>query len=193
MKILAFDTAVTGCSVAVYDSSLDQSWVERLETERGQAEFLVPMIQTAMKKAGLGFHDLDRIAVTIGPGSFTGVRIGLATARALSLASSKPLVGISTLELLLAQSGATGDTLVLVDTKRDDFYGQVFGSVAQEARIWQPSEVEASGLRVVQEIPDPVVLARLALGASLSTEMPQPIYLREAEVSTPKRAAPTTI
>lgn len=193
MKILAFDTAVMGCSVAVYDSSLDRSWVERLETERGQAEFLVPMIQSVMQKANVGFADLDLIAVTIGPGSFTGVRIGLATARALSLASGKPLVGISTLELLLAQSGVTGDALVLVDTKRDDFYGQVFGSAAQEARIWQPAEVEVSEFVTVQEIPDPVVLAKLAVTAPLQVDMPNPIYLRDAEVSTPKRAAPTAI
>lgn len=193
MKILAFDTAVMGCSVAVYDSGLDRSWVERLETERGQAEFLVPMIQSVMQKADVGFADLDRIAVTIGPGSFTGVRIGLATARALSLASGKPLVGISTLELLLAQSGVTGDALVLVDTKRDDFYGQVFGSAAQEARIWQPAEVESSGFVTVQEIPDPVMLAKLAIATPLQGDMPNPIYLRDAEVSTPKRAAPTAI
>jgi tRNA threonylcarbamoyladenosine biosynthesis protein TsaB len=193
LKILAFDTAVMGCSVAVYDSSLDRSWVERLETERGQAEFLVPMIQSVMQKANVGFADLDLIAVTIGPGSFTGVRIGLATARALSLASGKPLVGISTLELLLAQSGVTGDALVLVDTKRDDFYGQVFGSAAQEARIWQPAEVEVSEFVTVQEIPDPVVLAKLAVTAPLQVDMPNPIYLRDAEVSTPKRAAPTAI
>lgn len=182
-----------GCSVAVYDSGLDRSWVERLETERGQAEFLVPMIQSVMQKADVGFADLDRIAVTIGPGSFTGVRIGLATARALSLASGKPLVGISTLELLLAQSGVTGDALVLVDTKRDDFYGQVFGSAAQEARIWQPAEVESSGFVTVQEIPDPVMLAKLAIATPLQGDMPNPIYLRDAEVSTPKRAAPTAI
>jgi tRNA A37 threonylcarbamoyladenosine modification protein TsaB len=121
------------------------------------------------------------------------VRIGLATARALSLASGKPLVGISTLELLLAQSGVTGDALVLVDTKRDDFYGQVFGSAAQEARIWQPAEVEVSEFVTVQEIPDPVVLAKLAVTAPLQVDMPNPIYLRDAEVSTPKRAAPTAI
>ncbi len=193
MKILAFDTAVTGCGVAVYDSSLGQSWVERLETERGQAEFLVPMIQSVMQKAGVGFPDLDRIAVTIGPGSFTGVRIGLATARALSLASGKPLVGVSTLDLLLEQSGVAGDVLVLVDTKRDDFYGQVFGSAAQEPRIWKPEEAAASGLKTVQETPDPVALARYAVTAPLETEMPMPIYLRDAEVSTPKRAAPTAI
>lgn len=193
MKILAFDTAVTGCSVAVYDSSLDRSWVERLETERGQAEFLVPLIEAAMKQAGVTFADLERIAVTNGPGSFTGVRIGLATARAMALASGKPLIGVSTLDLLYAQSGGAGDALVVVDTKRDDFYGQVFGSAPQEARIWSQDEVKSAGLSVVQDVPDPVVLAKMAAAAPLPTQMPMPVYLRGAEVSTPKRVAPTAV
>lgn len=198
MRILAFDTAVMGCSVAVFDTVSGQSWTDSIVTERKQAEILVPMIEKVMADAGTSFSDLARIAVTIGPGSFTGVRIGLSTARALSLASGKPLVGLSTLQVLAAQD--TGQkVLAIIDTKREDFYGEIFdesGKSLEAARIWSAEDVNAArqnGTNIVEGNPDMLVMARLAAEAPLQEGMPDPIYLRGAEVSVAKRSAPVAV
>jgi tRNA threonylcarbamoyladenosine biosynthesis protein TsaB len=197
LKILALDTAVAGCSVAVVDTGAGQSWSDSVITDRKQAEILVPMVQGVMEQAGIDFPDLDRIAVTIGPGSFTGVRIGLSTARALALASGKVLAGVSTLRVLArnANAGESQSILALIDTKRGDFYGEIFSSTEdslEPARIWTEDEVEAirntGTIQIVQGNPDPVALATLA--ESCETSSCDPIYLRDAEVSMPKRVAP---
>ena len=196
MKVLALDTAVAGCSVAVVDTVTGKSWSDSVITDRKQAEILVPMIQGVMKQASLGFPDLDLIAVTVGPGSFTGVRIGLSTARALAMAAHKPLTGLSTLRVLAQQAiGTDKSILAVIDTKRDDFYGEVFdptGASIQPARIWTKEEVaavQAAGdMHVIQGNPDPVMLGSLAAITPVSGC--DPIYLRDAEVSMPKRVAP---
>src|SRR6187399_2853183 len=92
MLILALDTSMAACSVCVYDA--DKSLVigaNQQFMERGQAEALAPMVQDTMTMAGVGFSDLSRIAVTTGPGTFTGVRIGLAMARGLGVALNIPI------------------------------------------------------------------------------------------------------
>ncbi len=98
---------------------------------RGQSERLVPMIQEVMSEAALDFAALDAIAVTLGPGGFTGVRIGLATARALALASGRPLLGQSSFATVAAavpDVERQGRQLaVLLDAKRADLYLQIFG------------------------------------------------------------------
>lgn len=202
--ILAFDTAVEGCSVAVLDTKSGQHWADRLVTDRRQAEVLVPMIDAVMKQAGLDFPHLDRIAVTIGPGSFTGVRIGLATGRALSLASGKTLVGLSTLSVM-AQTAPEGTApiLSLLDTKREDFYGEVFSADGKQTlepvRIWTMEEVAAADaegkMRVLKTGADAVAIAQCAAGFIEPScgEMPEPIYVRDAEVSVSKRVAPVAI
>lgn len=202
MRILAFDTAVMGCSVAVVDTGTGATHTDSIITERKQAEILVPMIEDVMQKAGVSFANLDRIAVTMGPGSFTGVRIGLATARALALASGKPLTGVSTLQVLAAQikAGEGRQVLALIDTKRDDFYGELYnqsGDVVEAARIWSADEVSAAranqNIVIVEGNPDITMLASLGAISSISEKMPEPIYLRGAEVSSSKRVAPVAI
>ena len=97
---------------------------------RGQSERLVPMIREVMVEAGLAFAKLDAIAVTLGPGAFTGVRIGLATARGLALACGRPLLGLSSFLAVAAAVPAAerrGRRLaVMLDAKRSDLYVQVF-------------------------------------------------------------------
>lgn len=191
---------MAGCSVAVLDTESGASWHEQIITDRKQAEILVPMIGRVMTQAGLAYNQLDRIAVTNGPGSFTGVRIGLSTARALALAANKPLIGVSTLGVLAATSDAPR-VLALIDTKRNDFYGEIFGSGSVSlgtARIWTQGEIDelaasGDGIRLVQGNPDPVILARLAASRPATGVEVEPVYLRGAEVSMPKRTAPIAV
>jgi tRNA threonylcarbamoyladenosine biosynthesis protein TsaB len=96
MRILAIDTALEACAagvIAMPDRVLAQ---ESLAMARGHAEALMPLLARVMDQAGIRFDDLDRIAVTVGPGSFTGLRVGIAAARGIALASGKPAVGVST-------------------------------------------------------------------------------------------------
>jgi tRNA threonylcarbamoyladenosine biosynthesis protein TsaB len=99
MKLLAVDTALGACSVAILDHQtvLAHHFVPMA---RGHAEALAPMVQDAM--AGIAFASLDRLAVTTGPGTFTGQRVGLAFMRGLRIALRKPLIGVTTLEAIAA-------------------------------------------------------------------------------------------
>lgn len=127
--LLAFDVAGAACSVALWRNG--QVVAHRFEARtRGHADRLLPMIGEVLAETGLGYADLDGLAVTQGPGGFTGVRIGLATARALALASGKPLVGINNFRVLAAavpEVERQGRHLVvLIDAKRADLYVQIF-------------------------------------------------------------------
>ncbi len=187
MKILAFDVSITGCAVAIFDGE-NGFWNKNfLETDRGQAEMLIPMIEDIIQKAGWTMQDLNRIAITQGPGSFTGVRIGLATARSLGLALDIPVFGMSTLELIRAEHEP--DMLVLVDTKRGDYYG----CVGHEApRLWSELDVEAyKGSNIKNAVPNLRILSEKAIAAKMedgfiNNPAPNPIYLRNAEISQPK-------
>jgi tRNA threonylcarbamoyladenosine biosynthesis protein TsaB len=133
MTILALDTSMTACSVAALP--LDGGPViERFDMmQRGHAEALFPMIEAVMAEAGLDYAELTRIAVALGPGSFTGVRAGVAAARGLALAARKPLVGIGTLEIMArrcvvelpAEERAEGFAVVH-DARREEVYLQCF-------------------------------------------------------------------
>jgi tRNA threonylcarbamoyl adenosine modification protein YeaZ len=103
MKILAIDTALPAVSVCVLDSAEAlPDVVESVAMERGHAEALLPMIDRVMARVDGGFSALGRIAVTVGPGSFTGLRVGIAAARAIGIACGVPTVGVSTLAALAA-------------------------------------------------------------------------------------------
>ncbi|KRE21327.1 tRNA threonylcarbamoyladenosine biosynthesis protein TsaB [Bosea sp. Root483D1] len=98
MRILAIDTALGACSACVLDTSDPAPIaIEQIAMERGHAEALMPMIERVMGKIEGGFSSLDRVAVTIGPGSYTGLRVGISAARAIALAAGIPAIGISTL------------------------------------------------------------------------------------------------
>jgi len=103
MLILAIDTALDACSAAILDTRSTRLIAhESLPMQRGHAEALMPLIARVIKKAALSFAELDRIAVTTGPGSFTGLRVGLAAARGIALAAAKPVVGLTTLTAFAA-------------------------------------------------------------------------------------------
>ena len=145
MNVLAFDTCLGGVSVAVRWQSALGDWLlrERFEARQGgHAERLMPMISEVMQDAGLGFSDLERIAVTVGPGTFTGVRGVVAAARGLALASGLPVVGATSLAVMAHGAGEMlgpreeGLLAVAVDARRGMVYLQLFGEGL--ARTSQP-------------------------------------------------------
>src|SRR6202789_3200452 len=132
MKILAVDTALGACSVALLDG--ERVLAHRfMLMERGHAEALAPMVDEAMRAAGAAFAEIDRLAVTTGPGTFTGQRVGLAFMRGLRVALEKPLAGITTLEAMAAAArdeAGVEFAAALHDARRGEVYAYA-GSRAQ--------------------------------------------------------------
>ncbi len=131
-RLLAVDTALGACSVAVFDQDQDQPIaVNSIELARGHAEALMPMIERAMLEAETAFDSLSRIVTTTGPGSFTGLRVGISAARGLALACHKPAVGVSTLAAFSAPYLTTKDTIPVVaaiDALHGNIYFQMIGA-----------------------------------------------------------------
>ena len=128
MIVLAIDTAGVDCAAAVFDSGIGKLLGRVSETiGRGHAERLMAMIDDALAEAKLSLTDIGRIGVTVGPGSFTGIRVGVAAARGLALALGVECVGVSTLEVL-AQTVSETDKPVLaaINAHRDEVYAQSF-------------------------------------------------------------------
>ena len=124
MIILAMDTALGACSVALTVDGRVAAHEHRAMA-RGHAEALAPMVDAAMRSSGLGFTDLDVIAVTTGPGTFTGQRVGLAFARALRVALNKPAIGVTTLDCLAEEAldkQLLPWAIVAADAKRGEIY-----------------------------------------------------------------------
>jgi tRNA threonylcarbamoyladenosine biosynthesis protein TsaB len=131
MRVLAIDTALAACSAAVLDTD-DGGIVasQSLPMTRGHAEALMPLLVRLMQDAGMAFRDIDRVVVTTGPGSFTGLRVGIAGARGIALAAGKPAVGLSTLAAYAAPHMAADETVPVVaaiDARHAHVYLQVFG------------------------------------------------------------------
>lgn len=185
MSVLAFDCAVSGLGVAIVRDGVRLGGLA--ETGRDQAARLLPAVETVLAQAGIDRRALRLLAVTVGPGSFTGVRVGLAAARGLSLGLAVPLAGFSTTSVLLAQAGPR-DRLVVaaIDSRLGDWFCALGGSdgapfVASSADLatrlagrpclvvgaGAPAlavELSAAGIDALAEemLPDPAVLARLA-------------------------------
>lgn len=218
-NILAIDTALGPCSVGLRLGDSGKSVSCIVNEERAQAKILVPLIEEVLAEAAISFDDVDAIVTTAGPGSFTGLRLSLSTARSLGLALNKPVIGVTTLDAAAYQvlQGQEGKTACIVlETKRQDFYACAYDRdkkpIAEmcadtpEAILAQlPDSIDIlSGdatARFVENCPqadaqfgdiqpidclDPVLLAHLALEEAIHYE-PQPIYLRGADVSSPKR------
>jgi tRNA threonylcarbamoyladenosine biosynthesis protein TsaB len=134
MRVLAIDTALAACAAAVLDTEHGIVASESLPMVRGHAEALVPLIARVLKQSDTGFRDLGRIAVTTGPGSFTGVRVGLAAARGFGVATAVPVVGVSTLTVYaapyLAGNGKT-PVVAAIDARHGHVFLQAFGPGGQ--------------------------------------------------------------
>ncbi len=130
MRILAIDTALGACAAAVLDARAGAILAsESAAMVRGHAEAIMPLIARVMDAGRCEFRELDRIAVTVGPGSFTGLRVGIAAARGIALAAGKPAVGLSTLSTLAAPHVASRSDHVIIaaiDARNEQVYFQVF-------------------------------------------------------------------
>jgi tRNA threonylcarbamoyladenosine biosynthesis protein TsaB len=129
MLILAIDTALDACAAGVLDTGAGRLIARETQSmKRGHAEALMPLIGRVMAQAGVGFAALDRIAATTGPGSFTGLRVGLSAARGIALAAEKPVVGVTTLTAYAAPVVSANNpppVIAAIDARHDQVYFQV--------------------------------------------------------------------
>ena len=220
MTVLVIDTALGACTAAMFDG--DRPLAVRLEPmAKGHQERLGGLVRDVVAEAGgeakTGFAAVDRIGVTVGPGSFTGLRVGLAFALGLGAALDRPVLGLSTLEALAASvADAAGPVAALIDARRGQVYARLFDdgvplgpdaalTLEDAARAIQalgrPARWVGNGASVlVQAFPDlatldidprvapsPEALARLTSAGDPATRPPRPIYLRAPDATPPSR------
>jgi tRNA threonylcarbamoyladenosine biosynthesis protein TsaB len=189
MIVLGIDTCLDACSVAIVR---DRETLAHLHEPmaRGQAERLAPMACEAALQAGIAFADLDRIAVTTGPGSFTGVRVGLSFARALALALGKPCLGVSTLEALALEDGEEGLRAAVTETPGASYFALYENGSERIA----PRNIERGAheaLRAGAKLkgpgisPNAAALARRAASLDPARHLANPTYLRAPHVTPP--------
>ena len=208
MKTLIIDTALGACTAVAADGARVIA-AETEEMARGHQERLGGMARAAMASAGWSFEDLDRIAVTTGPGSFTGLRVGLAFAQGLGLALDRPVTGLSTLAALArdVEAGPGEAVWALIDARRGQVYGQRFADHVQTedpaalaledaaARIARETDgvtlvgsgaalAASQGARLIDRAaPSPQALAHLA--ADQPEGEARPLYLRAPDAKLP--------
>ncbi len=211
MNILAVDTALGACSAALLDDA--GVLAHRFEPmDRGHAERLALMVDEIMREANVEFASLDRLAVTTGPGTFTGQRVGLAFMRGLRVALHRPLIGITTLAAMAAQAKAeTGAELAIAlhDARREEIYLEIenrlppsvlpFDEVIALLRAFANDTVALAGTaapRVCDALanrfllssarqPDALWVGRLASTADSTDSAPRPLYLRAPDAKLP--------
>ena len=211
--LLAVDTALGACSVALLEG--DQTRAHTFEPmERGHAERLAPMVDQAMKAAKADFATLTRLAVTTGPGTFTGQRVGLAFMRGLRLALQIPLIGVTTLDVMAtAAMAGTGKSraAAIHDARRHEAYlllkdGDAiiapplvlpFANAVARIKAFGACALAGTGAAQARESlgegyalshirqPDALWLARLAQGLPAPQDAPGPLYLRAPDAKLP--------
>lgn len=216
MRLLVIDTALGACTTAVFEDGRLLS-VRFEPMTKGHQERLGGLVRDAMAEAGGGFDALDRIGVTVGPGSFTGLRVGMAFAQGLGAALNRPVLGLSTLDALAASlSQADAFTVALIDARRGQVYARLFDGgrpVGPDAALTledaagrirdlgRPARLVGGGAPVlVQAFPDletalvdpraapsPEALALLTARADPAASSPRPLYLRAPDATPPSR------
>lgn len=172
MKILALDTASSWCAAAVYDSGSGAVLAEVSEDiGKGHAEVLMDYIERTMAQSGIAMSELDRVAVNVGPGSFTGVRIGVSAARGFALALDRPAIGVSAFDALaseVATSHPGQPALILLEAHRGEIYAQVFGADG-EATTGPMVLAREEALALIQQQSSGTILAGSAATALSET------------------------
>ncbi|QPH56207.1 tRNA (adenosine(37)-N6)-threonylcarbamoyltransferase complex dimerization subunit type 1 TsaB [Pontivivens ytuae] len=204
-RILAFDTSAAHCAAALFQGGRMLAHA-REEMARGQAERLMPMLEEVS-----GF-EVDLLAVCVGPGNFTGIRIAVAAARGLALAKGIPAVGVSVLESLAPESG---EALVLADARQERLYAQMFrdGVAQADIRLTDADEIaEAAPQRWhvvghraeeiaerlaapsfdVREVADLAAIARIA-ATRPDAPRPAPLYVRPPDAALPSEPPPVIL
>lgn len=219
MKVLAFDCSGASCSAAVVID--DRPAAQRcVPMERGHAETLLPMIETVLREAALAPAALDLLAVTIGPGSFTGLRVGLAAARGLALARQLPAIGITSFDAVTVEDPAARPLFIALESKRAELFLQRRDRADPRLPALVPPEEWAALLppgpcflagdgaaRLAAALgrddavvlpgpgrPEPVALARLGAArwhAGDRTPL-APLYLRAPDTTAPRQTATVT-
>lgn len=211
MKVLVIDTALGLCTAAVFEVIDGQASALGLRSEamtKGHQERLGGLAREAVEAAG-GFDDIDRIGVTVGPGSFTGLRVGLAFAQGLGAALDRPVIGVSTLDALVA-GGASGTTAALIDARRGQVYARFWreGVALGEAEalsleaavdaveaLGEDAVLVGSGVALIAPGrpgvdgvgPEPEAIALLTAAADPSVASALPLYLRAPDATPPTR------
>ena len=186
ITLLAIDTAAPRLQLALRHQGAIDTSVE--DMAQGQAELIFPRIETLLARNGVTFADLDRIAVTTGPGSFTGLRIGLSAARGLGLALAIPVIGVPSL-LAISLSAPPGvPAVVLHDARRDEAYFQRFagpGHSSDRPRLLPMAQARgrvAAGATVIESpFVDIARLAAFAAHANPADYPPDAAYVRDAD------------
>ena len=216
MITLAFDTCLDACSVALIDGRRNEVVAARHELmNRGQAEALFPMIDETVKEAGLAPGDIGQVAVTTGPGTFTGVRIGLAAARGLAVASEVPVIALTSLHAIalcaIAADAPNCPVAALIDARRDEIYLAVYGPSGEEQLAPRAVPVDsalaalpegdillagsgatllnAGPVSTAPELPNAAVWGPPASRMPASDAPPSPLYLRAADAKPPGAGA----
>jgi tRNA threonylcarbamoyl adenosine modification protein YeaZ len=184
MKLLAIDTAANLCAACVFDAASGSEVARAVrDIGKGHAEILMDVIQQALDDANVAFADIGAVAVSVGPGSFTGVRVGVSVARGLALALKIPATGVSTLEALAFEARAlTGDkpVLTVIDGGRDGIYAAIydgFGKIVYApvvAQIDKIVELAVDGVTVLagsaaRRVAEAVPQQSFAFGPELPT------------------------
>ncbi len=192
--VLAIDTVAPRLQLAllladgVVDSSID-------DIAQGHAELLFPRLDALLIRNGVAYTDLDRIAVTTGPGSFTGLRIGLSAARGLGLALDIPVLGIPSLLAISLAAPAETPVAVLLDARRDEAYFQSF--TAPGVALGEPELLPMIAARLLvpeaatlieSPFPDVTLLARFAADADPMKFPPEATYVRSADAKPQDKA-----
>jgi tRNA threonylcarbamoyladenosine biosynthesis protein TsaB len=213
--VLAFDTATAAVTVALYEWCPGEAIRMRAATEavdrRRHAELLAPSIAAVLAEAGVAPADLSAVAVGVGPGPYTGLRVGVVTAYALADTLRIPLHGICTLDAIAWASGREEPFVVATDARRKEVYWARYDSArarATEPAVGPPADAAAAGLPVIGEgaalypdaldaagdpaplLPSAAAMAeltvtRLSGGAGLPLLPAEPLYLRRPDAREP--------
>ena len=206
-QILAIDTSTGPCSVAIWSEGRITAYIENAKPVM-QSASLIPMVEEALAKSVLRYSDLTLVACTVGPGSFTGIRVGLASARGIAFAAGIPSAGYTTLEVMAYAARKKEETILSVlNAGKGEYYCQSFATVphlhslnepqlclpgeaehaAQAASVTVVGNVALAGITCAITFPRADALAEMAANSTLVAQPLRPYYIRPPDAKLPKQ------